>query len=295
MLEDVINIESDEQFMGGINIYIIKRNIAKSQDESFTANSLKFLLIKSGRFKIKIKEIVQNLSAHDLLILPKESYCVFTKIEDKLQFFLMTYSSEQQVFKNELNYETKDFFYHLEGKEPVKITLDKKDYLVLSLIYKLLHSTNNHQASSDFDFELQRLCLKLFLFELKLIYFKYLESAPLQVTCPENLVVKFLSILSIHCRKHHNVKFYAGVLFITPNHLNKTVKQVTGKPAKKIIIEAILAESIGMLEDSKYTIAEIAEELDFTSVSDFSRFFKKFILFTPSEYRSNAIERFKSR
>jgi AraC family transcriptional activator of pobA len=291
MLEDVINIEPDEHFSERLNIYIIKRNIAKTPDESFTANNLAFLLIKSGRLKIKIREIVQDLSAYDLLILPKKSYCAFTKIQDKLQFFLITFSSWQQVFNND----TRDSFCYMEGKEPVKISLDKKDYLILSLIFKLLYCANNNQTSSDFDLKLQRLSLKLFLFELKLVYSKYFASSALHVTSSENLVFKFLSILSIHSRKHHNVKFYAGVLFVTSNHLNKTVKKVTGKPAKKIIIEAILAEAISMLEDSQYTIAEIAEELDFTSVSDFSRFFKKFILFTPSEYRSNAIERFKSR
>lgn len=60
-------------------------------------------------------------------------------------------------------------------------------------------------------------------------------------------------------------------------------------------MEAVLAEAASLLEDSQYTIEEIAEELEFASVSEFSRFFKKSTSFTPSEYRSNAIERFKSR
>ena len=68
-----------------------------------------------------------------------------------------------------------------------------------------------------------------------------------------------------------------------------------GKTAKKMISEAVLAEALQMLEDSNYSISEIAEELEFSSPTAFGIFFKKAMSCTPSEYRSKTAQRFKNR
>ncbi|PTS87824.1 AraC family transcriptional regulator, partial [Flavobacterium sp. HMWF030] len=50
-----------------------------------------------------------------------------------------------------------------------------------------------------------------------------------------------------------------------------------------------------LLEDPQFTIAAIAEELEFPTVSLFSRFFKKHASISPSQYRSNTIDEFNNK
>jgi len=294
MLKDLLTIEllnlSDEMV-----IHIIKKkNVRTSLEAPFETKNFSILLIKSGFIKISLQHLIENLSEYDLLIIPQKIVCSILEETDSLQFFLISFSSESS-FKTVLRRELVDSFYFFVRKEPVKIALDEKEFLVLSLLYKLIFYISRDTARTDFNYELKRIAFHLFLYELRLICAQHSAITSPYISKKENMVIQFLTILSIHCKKHHNVKFYSGVLLVTSNHLNKTVKEITGKTAKKIIMEAVLAEAATLLEDSQYTIEEIAEELEFASVSEFSRFFKKLTSFTPSEYRSNAIERFKSR
>jgi len=294
MIKDILNIELKDQSVEGLDIHIIKKYIVKTdRNESFLSSNLSILLIKSGRFKIKLKEIVQDLTAHDLLIIPKNSFCTLMEIEDKLQLYIITFSCDF-AFKNTLRKELVDSFYFLVRKEPLRINLEDKDYLVLSMIYKLIYFVNKDSKNNGYINDLQRISFNLFLYELKIIYSKYTSGILLNFSRKENLTIQFLTILSIHCRKQHQVKFYAGALFVTPAYLSKIIKDTTGKPAKDFINEAVIIEAKILLEDLQLTIFEIAEELEFSNVHNFSDFFRYHTSISPSQYRLNSIENFKN-
>jgi AraC-like DNA-binding protein len=295
MIKDLINIELKDLPIEGLDVHIIKKYVVKTDpSESFNVSNLTLLLIKSGKFKIQLKEITQNLSARDFMVIPRDSFCTLLEVQDKLQLFMISFSSEFSL-KNCLKKEFIETFYFFVGKIPVKITLDEKEFLVLSLIYKLICFVNKDAGKNGLDLELQRISFNLFFYELRLIYAKYTSETSQQFTRKESLIIQFLTILAIHYKKKHNAKFYAGALFVTPAHLNKIVKQVTGKTVKKIIVEAIINEAEQLLEDSQLTIIDIAEELEFTTANSFTVFFKKHTSISPSQYRSNAMEIFKKR
>lgn len=291
MLQDLINAEIISLSDLGINVFVVKKYTEKyTAEDSFYVRNLGILLLKSGQFGIQLDNSTYNLQPRDLLLIPKKSYCTELEKEEKLQFYFIRFASNE---RNISGVQTDSFLY-LMGREAVKIVLDERDYQVLSLLCRLIYTEQKNVSSTEFENELRRITANLLLFELKLIYAKYLTSAALHVSSAEKIVMRFITVLSIHCRKHHTVQFYAGVLFITSGYLNAVVKEVTGKPVKKMITEAVLAEAVYLLEDSEYTIAAIAEELEFSSLSAFDIFFKKLMHCTPSEYRSNAAERFKS-
>ncbi|MBK0368238.1 helix-turn-helix domain-containing protein [Flavobacterium agrisoli] len=295
MIKDLINTELYDKTHNGLAIHFIKRYIAEPyKDESFISSNLSVLLIKSGRFKIRLREIVQDLSTHHLLVIPKNALCTFMEIEDKIQLYLITFSSEFAI-QNSLRKNLVDSFYFLVRKEPLKLALEDKDYQVLSMIYKLIYFVNKDKKSSGLDQELNRISFNLFLYELKIIYSKYTTETVLHFSRKENLTIQFLTILSIHCIKHHQVKYYAGALFITPAYLNKVIKETTGRTVKEFIIEALVIEAKSMLEEVQNTIEEIAEALHFSSFSAFSSFFKKYTDSTPSQYRQNSIENIKKQ
>lgn len=295
MIKDLMNIKLKDTPIEGLHIHVVKKYVVKTNfDESFNVSNFSILLIKAGKFKIKLGDVAKDLSAQDLVVIPKDSFCTLLEVQDKLQFFLVSFTSEfafQNCFKKELV----DAFYFFTAKPSIRIRLDEKDFLVLSLIYKLIYFVNKEAKIHGLERELQRISFNLFLHELRLIYAKYSFEASLNFSKKESLTIRFLTVLSIHCKTQHSVSFYAGTLFVTSGHLNKIVKQVTAKPAKILIAEAIIAEAKKLLEDFQFPIGAIAEELEFSSASSFSVFFKRHTSFTPTEYRSNTIERFRSR
>lgn len=96
---------------------------------------------------------------------------------------------------------------------------------------------------------------------------------------------KFRELLFMHIKTRHLVSDYASLLHITPNHLNKSVKTVTGKSPTKWIDEAIVLEAKVLLYQSNLSISEIATEVGLFDQSYFSRLFKKYEGITPLQFR----------
>jgi len=79
---------------------------------------------------------------------------------------------------------------------------------------------------------------------------------------------------------------YAEQLNVTPNYLNKTVKQHTHRTAIDWVEIARLNRAKQLLKDPSVPISEIAGRVGIPDQSYFSRFFKKKTGQTPSQYRN---------
>jgi AraC family transcriptional regulator, transcriptional activator of pobA len=75
------------------------------------------------------------------------------------------------------------------------------------------------------------------------------------------------------------------MLNITPNHLNKLVKTITGKSPTKWIDDTLVLEAKVLLYQTSLTINEVASEIGIYDQSYFSRLFKKYEGITPLEFR----------
>lgn len=78
---------------------------------------------------------------------------------------------------------------------------------------------------------------------------------------------------------------YASRLSIHINHLNKVVKEITGKTTSDWIAERITREATQYLMHTKLSISEIAYGLGFETVSYFSKFYRKQMGNAPSKIR----------
>ena len=95
----------------------------------------------------------------------------------------------------------------------------------------------------------------------------------------------FVQLVNDHFREEHGTEFYADRLCITPNYLNKIVRQSLGKSAKTYILDQILAEACRQLKYTTLPVADIAVQLHFDTATYFVRLFKKHMAMTPLEYR----------
>lgn len=95
----------------------------------------------------------------------------------------------------------------------------------------------------------------------------------------------FLHAVETEYMMRHEVEYYADKLCITPNYLNKIVKQSLGTTAKSYIQQKLFAEAKRLLSYTILSVNEIAEWLHFDSASHFVRFFRKHANMTPLQYR----------
>ncbi|MEG0849336.1 MAG: helix-turn-helix domain-containing protein [Flavobacterium sp.] len=105
------------------------------------------------------------------------------------------------------------------------------------------------------------------------------------ISAAEVITNKFKELIHQNIKTQHLVHYYASLLNVTPNHLNKSVKTVTGKSAAKWIDETILLEAKYLLFQTTLSVSEIAIQVGHEDQSYFSRFFKKHEGITPIQYR----------
>jgi AraC-like DNA-binding protein len=79
---------------------------------------------------------------------------------------------------------------------------------------------------------------------------------------------------------------FADRLSVHVNHLNRSVKEVTGKSTTEIISARIANEAQALLQHTDNTVAEIAYSLGFEHPSNFNSFFKKQTRQTPRMLRN---------
>ena len=101
------------------------------------------------------------------------------------------------------------------------------------------------------------------------------------------IVKQFHDLLAKQITLHQSISSYASQLGITPNHLNKLVKAVTGKTAVMLRNDMLLLEAKMQLKQTCLSVSEIAFNIGFSDLSYFSRFFKKATGLTPLQYRNN--------
>lgn len=82
---------------------------------------------------------------------------------------------------------------------------------------------------------------------------------------------------------------YANRLSIHINHLNKVVKETTGKTTSELIAERIIKESTQYLLHTNLSVSEIAFCLGFETTSYFSKFYRKHTGKSATEIREQPI------
>jgi AraC family transcriptional regulator of adaptative response / methylphosphotriester-DNA alkyltransferase methyltransferase len=114
---------------------------------------------------------------------------------------------------------------------------------------------------------------------------------------PIEITNKFLQIIEENLKdlisgktdEYLDIFKIADHIHINATHLSNTIKETTGKSPCDICNEKTIAVAKILLEDKNLTIAEIAFKLTYEP-TNFTKYFKKFVGLTPSQYRKSKIQ-----
>lgn len=101
----------------------------------------------------------------------------------------------------------------------------------------------------------------------------------------EDILKQFLTLLYKDYRKEHKINYYADRLFLTPRYFSLVIKEQSGKSPLSWITSALFVDARNMLQDTSYSIKEIADTLNFPTQSYFGKWFKNITGVNPLEYR----------
>ena len=88
-------------------------------------------------------------------------------------------------------------------------------------------------------------------------------------------------------RTERDVNYYAERLNVSPKYLSATIKRVTGHSVTSYIDRHTIPILKDYLNDERLSLTQIADLMNFTSLSYFSRYCTKHLGQSPSEYRQS--------
>lgn len=99
------------------------------------------------------------------------------------------------------------------------------------------------------------------------------------------MMSRFKKLLEQAFRRLRLPRDYAALLHITPAHLNRICRDISGIPAGSVIRNRIILEAKRLLVSRQLTVSEISSALSFPDSSYFIKFFKKHTGHTPEQFR----------
>ena len=102
------------------------------------------------------------------------------------------------------------------------------------------------------------------------------------------IVKQLMQLLSTGIsRTERDVSYYAERLNVSPKYLSATIKRVTGHSVSSYINRHTVPILKNYLDDERLSLTQIAELMNFASLSYFSRYCTKHLGQSPSEYRQS--------
>jgi AraC family transcriptional regulator, transcriptional activator of pobA len=201
-------------------------------------------------------------------------FCVFTKE------FLSKSKTGLLIDELPIYQPNSDFVYQLNDEQ----------YLDMEVIFRKMDAELSSSYAFKYDL-LRNYVLELIHSGQKL---KPMESTAGATNAASRISSLFIELLERQFPIENNAQViqlrtpvdFAKALGIHINHLNKVLKETTGKSTTEIINGRMVEEAKILLKQTPWSVSEIAFALGFDEVAHFSNFFKKHITVSPLKFRN---------
>lgn len=242
------------------------------------ADTHTLICLTDGDAVMRIGSKKYQIFKNECLIVPAGQIFSFDNL-DLNTGFLCNFHSDFVLEKFATPERLKTFeFLNVWGNPYIRLNAESAEFVCQLLIRMLREYKTNGLKNT----EIIQSCLLALFCELSRWYQPAFGNSLSQ---PAFLANQFQELVYTHIKTKHLVADYAALLNITPNHLNKVVKQVTGKSPTKWIDETLMLEARVLLYQTQLTVQQVAAEIGIFDSSYFSRMFKKYEGLTPLEFR----------
>lgn len=175
-----------------------------------------------------------------------------------------------------------NFLLYVEANPCVQLTESQCD---MFLQYGQLVLMKAGDANNLFYREISTNLMMALFFEVFNIYSRNLVNRSTVKTAGDYVFERFLQLVVKHYIHERSIKYYAGLMGLSPKYLSQICYRVSGRHAGVWIDRFVVAKAKSLLLDTNLTIQQIANELNFPNQSFFGKYFKKHVGQSPSNFR----------
>lgn len=273
--------------------FIIYNNIGKEfthnthvrslfYNDSYKTTYTSFILCLSGSSEIEIDSIRYTAKENTLLVMMPHQLVKYYEVSDNYRAHLIMISNKY--------FDTRDNFYKMMSlliplKNHPCADLNIVETELLKTYHVLLYKKISEENNLFRNFTIQYLIQATF-YEVCQLLLKHIEMKKRNMPHKEEIFKQFLKLVETHHYKERDISFYAEKLCFTPKYLSSTIRDVTGKLAGDWIDNYVIIEAKALLISTNLTVQEICYELNFSTPSSFTRFFKRITGMSPRKFRT---------
>tara|TARA_R110001592_G_scaffold88299_1_gene260029 strand:+ start:8312 stop:9172 length:861 start_codon:yes stop_codon:yes gene_type:complete len=283
---EIVEVLGETHLFNGLHVHISKKELTEAFfSYPFRTDQYVFLLVLSGSIKVQLNLITYTVESNEILAFTPKTIIDIGESSHKVDMIVISFSIDYLLktpFKSfEIN--AFDFFF---TDNIVKLELTNRETTLFVTLAELLVQ-KSIAKEEFFKDEIIAHSFGLFMYHYASVFRRIYPTLEIEMSRQEELAFRFEKILNENLKQERSVQFYAEALYVTPGHLSKVLKEVSGKTAAQIINSAVMMEARVLLKNPSLTIAQVADELQFSNQSFFGKYFKKNIGYSPSEYRKN--------
>lgn len=239
------------------------------------------ILVRKGQLKFSDTRTEYISSENDLVIWQMSNTIVNVTYSDDFEALFMIASPDfLSKYNPEMIWATQGFIFirlnpsfHLEGENLELISSDFSQMLC-------------RQKHNDalFGEEILGRIFQIFLFDLWHVYSNGIGKMKVDDNSSK-IFLRFVLLLQENILNHREVSFYADKLCISSKYLSEICHRVTNLPASEWISYYATSTLVSLLNDNSKSLSQITDEMNFPSLSFFSRYVKRQLGVSPNDYR----------
>lgn len=286
-MQQLCSFAQDDQKIDGKFVLLTANDSAMLQKFRLIGCRI-MLLVFSGQCEAEVNGKEVSLERCDFLdILEGTSFGLLSCSAD-LDFYCVITSREfmMEVLQNIVP-GPKDYFSLLLGNPVLRLSSN-----ATSKLFKQLHLVDDMLSDMNHNYrsEMVRTYFKGFILEFGnlLIIEQHMPALEIHTLAKkDSLMANFMELVWKNFRERREVSFYAKELCISTKHLSRVVKSCTGKTPHEVIDAEVLGLAVQLLKNEDILVQQVADILHFTDQAAFSKFFRKYVRMSPTEYRRN--------
>lgn len=101
----------------------------------------------------------------------------------------------------------------------------------------------------------------------------------------DEIVARFLQCVADNYRTHRELSFYATQLNLSLKYMSNVIYEQTGRHPSQWIKDYVILDAKTMLRSGRYTVQQVANELNFPNQSFFGKYFKEAVGLSPKKWK----------
>lgn len=255
--------------------------------EEFYPKDVAVIFIKEGRLSFLVNGKLFQYSAGNVLIISPRNIYQLKSISKGIKLFIVGVFAAGRNYFN-YNFNRFNVYQAVRAEQNSAIMIPKEDLESFWGVLKYMHHISQKKSNIPYREEIVINSFGAVAYSIA----SFLENSIIKDandgaanSRKEDITMRFMELASNHFIEEKELKFYAAKLFISVKYLSICVKDVSGHPPTHFLNQFLIEEACKRLANKNNSIADVAYGIGFADQFVFSKFFRKHLGQTPSDFR----------